>query len=277
MSTTLVTHIETMTTHSRFGLQPTKKIGNGVQLTLCTSIRLHRHRQYTHTITMSAAPFTPKSSQPSPEDVSSGFSRSWLLMTNATMMIAWARTLRVLYRNFDSLSSVDGSSDNVCLGTLSDYTKLALIISFFEVTNAGMGFTRSKAHFVLLFAVIRIGVELLVAPLSACNSWQHMLTVFCWSLGDTVRFGCFVLDQLVPGGTLAKSVRYTIGPLLFPFGAAGEMLMVVAAAADGRPLLYLAAVLWPAGFYPLWKQLLRQRRKHFSKQAQKKEKEIKSV
>jgi hypothetical protein len=225
---------------------------------------------------MSAAPFTPKSSQPAPDDVSSGFARAWLLLTNATMMIAWARTLRVMYRNSDSLV-VAGDSGDVCLGILAEYTKLALIVSFFEVTNAGMGFTRSKAHFVLLFAVIRIGVELLVAPLIPCNSWQHMLTVFCWSLGDTVRFGCFVLDQLVPGGTLAKSVRYTVGPLLFPFGAAGEMLMVVAAAADGRPLLYLAALLWPAGFYPLWKQLLRQRRKHFAKQAQKKEKEIKSV
>jgi hypothetical protein len=224
---------------------------------------------------MSATTASSSSSSFQPEDVTYGFARSWLLMTNATMMIAWARTLRVLYRNFDSI--VDGSSSDVCLGILTDYTKLALIISFFEVTNAGMGFTRSKAHFVLLFAVIRIGVELLVAPLLPCNCWQHMLTVFCWSLGDTVRFGCFVLDHLVPGGTLAKSVRYTVGPLLFPFGAGGEMLMVVAAAANGRPLLYLAAALWPAGFYPLMKQLLRQRRKHFAKQTQKKEKEIKSV
>jgi hypothetical protein len=228
---------------------------------------------------MSAAPFTPKSSQPAPEDVSGGFNRAWLLMTNATMMIAWARALRVMYRNSDSLlaSSADGTSSDVCQGILTDYTKLALIISFFEVTNAGMGFTRSKANFTLLFAVIRIGVELLVAPLIPCNSWQHLLTVFCWSLGDTVRFGCFVLDQLVPGGTLAKSVRYTVGPMLFPFGAGGEMLMVVAAAADGRPLLYLAAALWPVGFYPLWKQLLRQRRKHFAKQLPKKEQEMKSV
>jgi hypothetical protein len=228
---------------------------------------------------MSAAPFTPKSSQPTPEDVSGGFTRSWLLMTNATMMIAWARTLRVIYRNSDTLlaSSVDGTASDACQGILTDYTKLALVISFFEVTNAGMGFTRSKAHFTLLFAVIRIGVELLVAPLIPCNSWQHLLTVFCWSLGDTFRFGCFVLDQLVPGGTLAKSVRYSIGPMLFPFGAAGEMFMVVAAAADGRPLLYLAALLWPVGFYPLWKQLLRQRRKHFAKQLPKKEQEMKSV
>jgi hypothetical protein len=229
---------------------------------------------------MSSAPFTPSSAPPPPDDVSGGFARSWLLMTNATMMIAWARTLRVLYRNWDTLvssSSLDGTTSDVCLGILADYTKLALVVSFFEVTNAGMGFTRSKAHFVLLFAIIRIGVELLVAPLLPCNGWQHMLTVFCWSLGDTVRFACFVLDHLVPGGTLAKSVRYTVGPLLFPFGAAGEMLMVVAAAADGRPLLYLAALLWPAGFYPLWKQLLRQRRKHFAKQLTKKEKEIKSV
>jgi hypothetical protein len=225
---------------------------------------------------MSATTASSSASSPPQNDVSYGFPRAWLLMTNATMMIAWARTLRVLYRNFDSIVDGTGSSD-VCLGILTDYTKLALIISFFEVTNAGMGFTRSKAQFVLLFAVVRMGVELLVAPLLPCNCWQHLLTVFCWSLGDTIRFGCFVLDSLVPGGTLAKSVRYTVGPLLFPFGAGGEMLMVVAAASNGRPLLYLAAALWPAGFYPLMKQLLRQRRKHFAKQTPKKEKEFKSV
>jgi hypothetical protein len=194
-------------------------------------------------------------------------------MTNATMMLAWARTLRVIFRNFHGI--VNNDSD-ICLGILADYTKLALVISFFEVTNAGMGFTRSKAHQVLLFAVIRAGVELLVAPLLPCGGWQHMLTVTCWSLGDTIRFSCFVLDHLVPGGTLAKSVRYTVGPMIFPFGAAGEMLMVVAAAADGRPLMYLAAALWPAGFYPLMKQLLKQRKKHFANK-NKKEKQIKAV
>jgi len=52
--------------------------------------------------------------------------------------------------------------------------------------------------------------------------------------------------------------------LLFSF--TGEMLMVMKLAADGRPLVYLAASMWPAGFYPLIKQLLKQRKKHFSKQ-----------
>jgi hypothetical protein len=207
-----------------------------------------------------------------PEEQSSGFVRSWLLMTNGTIMVGWARTLRVLYRSLDLLRQQHPASP-LCTGRLMDYTKLALMLSFLEVTNAGMGFTRSKPHQVLLFSVVRLGVELLVAPMLPCGGWQHLLTVACWSAGDTIRFGCFVLDSLVPGGSLAKSVRYTVGPLLFPIGAAGEMFMVLAAAADGRPYLYAAAALWPVFFYPLFKQLLKQRKKYFAKH----KKEIKAV
>jgi hypothetical protein len=61
---------------------------------------------------------------------------------------------------------------------------------------------------------------------------------------------------------------------MFPLGTVGEMAMVIRAAMNGRPILYVAAALWPAGFFPLMKQLLRQRRKHF---APKKKMEIKSV
>lgn len=209
---------------------------------------------------MAAAAATP----PSPLPKSGGFGRSWLLLTNATMMIGWARTLRVVFRNYNVLTTVADST--ICVGMLTEFTKLAVILSFLEVGNAGMGFTRSKPHQVLLFAVVRAGVELLVAPMLPCGSWQHLLTVTCWALGDTVRFGCFVVDNLVPGGSLAKSVRYTAGPLLFPIGAGGEMMMVIAAAADGRPYLFAAAALWPIFFYPLMKQLLKQRKKHFAKQ-----------
>jgi hypothetical protein len=41
--------------------------------------------------------------------------------------------------------------------------------------------------------------------------------------------------------------------------------MVLLAAKDGRPGLYVAASLWPLFFYPLMKQLLKQRAKHFKK------------
>jgi hypothetical protein len=154
---------------------------------------------------------------------------------------------------------------------------MATVIGFLELFNAMMGNTRSNPRQVLLFCIIRAGVEHLVAPmLASCSQWQHLLTVFMWSLGDTIRFGCFLLDVLVPGARFAKTVRYNTGPLLFPLGALGEMLMVINLARhSGVRTLYLVAVLWPLGFYPLMKQLLKQRRKFF--QATEKEKSIKSV
>ncbi|KAL3910318.1 MAG: hypothetical protein SGILL_007740, partial [Bacillariaceae sp.] len=75
---------------------------------------------------------------------------------------------------------------------------------------------------------------------------------------------------------VAKTVRFILGPILFPIGAFGEMMMVVAAARDGRPKAYIAAALWPVFFYPMMKQLLKQRRKHFQS-AEPKKKVIKAV
>jgi Protein tyrosine phosphatase-like protein, PTPLA len=175
-------------------------------------------------------------------------------------MYGWAKVLRTFYRHWWALQDV-GSS--VCLLKLTPDVRMATLGGFLELFNAMLGSTRSNPRQVLLFCVVRAGVEYLVAPhLPSCSQWQHLMTVFLWSLGDTIRFGCFFLDSMVPGGNFAKSVRYTVGPVLFPLGALGEMLMVIALAQHtGNKLLYAAAMLWPVGFYPLMKQLLKQRRK----------------
>lgn len=183
-------------------------------------------------------------------------------MSNLTIMIAWAKVLRTFYRQWKPLHDVASA---VCLLQLTPAVRLATVTTFVEFFNALAGLTRSNPRHVLLFCVVRAGVEHLVAPhLPACQQWQHLYTVLLWSLGDTIRFGCFALDALIPGARFAKGVRYTVGPLLFPLGAAGEALMVVKLAQHtGRSYLYLAAALWPLGFFPLMKQLLRQRRKFF--------------
>lgn len=195
-----------------------------------------------------------------------------LVATNLAMFSAWAHVIYVFVTvGLDGLT--DRESDT-CEVRLRPALYLALAISTVELFTCMVGLTRSHPMQVLLFATVRAGVELLVTPLINCNSWQHLFTAFCWSLGDAVRFGCFTLDGLFPGGTMAKSIRYTVGPVVFPLGTFGEMLMVIRAAMEGRPTLFVAAALWPAGFYPLMKQLLNQRRKHF---APKKKPEMKSV
>lgn len=184
-----------------------------------------------------------------------------LVATNATMMFMWARALFVIVSSGWKTLAAD---NDLCEKTLRPAVLSALAVSFLELFTSLIGLTRSNPIQVLLFSTVRAGVEVLVAPLLPCGCWQHLLTVTCWSAGDVVRFGCFALDGLAPQmGSLVKSIRYTVGPILFPFGAGGEMLMVIRAASEGRPAMFIAAALWPAGFYPLMKQLLKQRKKHF--------------
>lgn len=185
-----------------------------------------------------------------------------LVATNTAMMVMWARSLFVIANGWKTLADADSA---ICEETLRPTLLAALAVSFLELFTSLIGLTRSNPTQVLLFSTVRAGVEVLVAPLLPCACWQHLFTATCWSLGDVVRFGCFALDSLSPQfGSFVKATRYTVGPLLFPLGASGEMLMVMRAANDGRPAMYIAAALWPAGFYPLMTQLLRQRRKYFS-------------
>lgn len=185
-----------------------------------------------------------------------------LVATNTAMMVMWARALFVIAMDWRALTDADSA---MCEETLRPKLLAALAVSFLELFSSLIGLTRSNPIQVLLFSTVRAGVEVLVAPLLPCGCWQHLLTAACWSTGDVIRFGCFALDSLSPQfGSFVKAIRYTVGPLLFPLGASGEMLMVIGAANDGRPGMYIAAALWPAGFYPLMTQLLKQRRKYFS-------------
>ena len=201
--------------------------------------------------------------------------QAWLVTTNLITSVAWGRVLLIILQNgWEALA--DKGSD-ACMALLTPALKTALFISFLELFNCVIGLTRSPVPAVLLFSCTRMGVELLTAPLIPCGCWQHLLTVAVWSFGDLIRFGCFTVDSAIPGVRLVKSIRFTVGPILFPIGAlGGEMMMVIRAGSDNsRPLLYGAAALWPVFFYPMMQQLLKQREKHF--QRKDKKMEIKSV
>ncbi|KAG7341764.1 phosphoglyceromutase [Nitzschia inconspicua] len=213
--------------------------------------------------------------------MASSFSKYWMVGSNFLTAAVWFRVLWVIVSNLSSLTGTNGSlsdeeSNNIiCREKLGLATNMALWVSMVEIVNCLLGFTKSPLPAVLLFSCTRMGVEKIVAPLISCSSWQHLITVFSWSLGDTIRFGTFAMNTAYPSLPVTKSIRFMVGPILFPIGAFGEMMMVVAAAQNGRPKAYAAAVLWPIFFYPMMKQLLKQRRKHF--QSTKKQKNIKAV
>lgn len=197
----------------------------------------------------------------------------WLTASNLVTAVAWGRVATIALTT--GLGELANPESTACAETLAPAVKTALVISFVEIFNSIAGFTRSPLAAVLLFSCTRAGVEYLVAPIIPCGSWQHVLTVSMWGLGDLIRFGCLAIHTAFPSIKVAKSIRFTVGPILFPIGASSEMFMVVLAASDNRPMLYLAAALWPIFFYPMMKQLLKQRRKHF--QPKDKTKHIKAV
>ncbi len=180
--------------------------------------------------------------------------QTWIVTTNAAIALGWARVLL--------LFGLDQLDRNAVL--------VALALSCLELLSALLRFTRSNPLQVLLFSSVRLGVEVLVAP--HCSENLHWFTVSCWAIGDTVRFSCFLFDALIES-RLPKAIRYTVGPILFPLGFLGECFMVADVARrqetfSAKAWIYFAASLWPLGFYPLYSQLLRQRRKFFAKTKQ---------
>jgi hypothetical protein len=205
--------------------------------------------------------------------------QSWLVATNVVISASWGRVWgRAFWIIWSNVWSSLESDESACLNILGPPLKFALGVSFLELFNRLVGLTRSPIAAVVLFSCTRMGVELLTAPLIPCGCWQHLVTVAMWSMGDLVRFACFAIDTASPGMFWVKSIRFTVGPMLFPIGAAGEMMMVIRAASDHHNpmILYAAAALWPLFFYPMMQQLLKQRRKHFNSKKENK-KEIKSV
>jgi Protein tyrosine phosphatase-like protein, PTPLA len=208
--------------------------------------------------------------------------RLWLIVTNIFMMLGWARVLsffwREVYANYIGHIKTNDTIASLCHDQFGPLIQEALFRSFLEVLNAATGLTRSKPAQVLLFAVIRWGVESIVAPAISTTcpaAMSHLVTAVCWSLGDTIRFGCFAWDSvMVNGSRTAKYIRYTVGPILFPLGTLGEMWMVLVMAQktyDSGSRLQAVAIfsagvlLWPVGFYFLFTQLLRQRQKFLEK------------
>ena len=207
------------------------------------------------------------------------YCRVWLIGTNACMMLSWMRVLVFLCSFYgNNLQSLLHPSDaanlarTLCNDQFVPMVHLALLVSFIELFNSITGMTRSKPAQVLLFAIVRFGVEHIVgSSISTCPSaLSHVVTVLCWSLGDSIRFGCFFLDSVASDGSRwAKYVRYNVGPILFPLGTLGEMFMVLTMAIDTFRVnklysmaMYIAAlILWPIGFYALFMQLLQQRQK----------------
>eukprot|EP00542_Grammatophora_oceanica_P022184 CAMPEP_0194038462 /NCGR_PEP_ID=MMETSP0009_2-20130614/10701_1 /TAXON_ID=210454 /ORGANISM="Grammatophora oceanica, Strain CCMP 410" /LENGTH=211 /DNA_ID=CAMNT_0038680975 /DNA_START=89 /DNA_END=724 /DNA_ORIENTATION=+ len=203
--------------------------------------------------------------------------RSILVVSNGITCLTWALVVLKVVAVPGYKAFANEGDPTACEESLSPAIQIALAASLLELLSSVTGITRTNPAMVALFTVARSVIELLIAPMIGCAAWQHVCLGLAWGIGDSVRFGCFTLGALFPDKPLIKSIRYSVGPIAFPIGVLFEILMLIRAASDGRPGMYIVALLWPAGFYPLMKQLLKQRRKHFASLAPKKKPEIKQI
>mmetsp|Transcript_2900 Transcript_2900/g.4020 ORF Transcript_2900/g.4020 Transcript_2900/m.4020 type:complete len:210 (-) Transcript_2900:1174-1803(-) len=195
-----------------------------------------------------------------------------ILVTNAIMTFMWIRVLRTLFE----MATRENNAE-FCETNLKPALVNAIVTSFLEGVNAVMGVTKSNPANVIMFVVVRAGVEFLAAPALPCDCMQHLFTAACWGFGEMCRFGCFTVDGIMGGSDTAKSIRYTVGPVAFFCGAFGEWLMVIQVLRTGNPdrsalvtaFIVFCVMAWPIGFVSLFKQLLKQRKKHFKAQANK--------
>mmetsp|Transcript_55261 Transcript_55261/g.134231 ORF Transcript_55261/g.134231 Transcript_55261/m.134231 type:complete len:248 (-) Transcript_55261:453-1196(-) len=239
----------------------------------------------------------------------------WLALCNICVAASWLNVFVLIVTHLSELELTVTATDTTdaaaaeggsfCESQLRPVVFMALMISFVEVVNCLMGFTKSPLPAVLLFSCTRYGVEQFIGSKIPCTCWQHLLTVACWSLGDAIRFSSLAIVTLASSTStstagenttdsnsstsnfsdkisyVAKSIRFTVGPILFPIGASGEMFMVIlagSATTTSNTLWYYgAAALWPVFFYPMMVQLLKQRRRHFSSGTKPKKKQIKKV
>jgi hypothetical protein len=191
-----------------------------------------------------------------------------LSLSNALVAFTWFRVLFVIVRN---IFLSDAVKTTTCEILIRPRVITALWISCLELLQILLGLTSSKFNQVLLFSSVRLFVEMYISNLIPCNCWQHMCTITCWSVGEVVRFSCFSLDSLFTGfkkqkevtPRIFKTIRYEVSGILFPIGAVMELVMVIRSAMDTSRLeLYVAALLWPIGFIPLMRRLLKQRANH---------------
>lgn len=191
-----------------------------------------------------------------------------LVLGNALMTMGWARVLVELV----SLVAFSFDEDS-CRKQLYPTVVRALSLSTIELFHCMVGLTRTKSIFVMLFLVVRGGVEYFAGPdgihdFLSCLHWTHIYTITCWSLGEFIRFGCFTVAEMSKS-SLPKSVRYVAGPIAFTLGALGEMLMLKRLADHPNTLphynfwILVLICMWPFGFAILMKQLLKQKKKHF--------------
>ena len=200
-----------------------------------------------------------------------------LFFSNALMAYMWFRVLWILLTTFvlSPTSSSVATTRTICETKIHSHVIHALWISFMEIVQILFGWTSSKIHQVFLFAMVRFLVESYFSILVSCTCWQHLATITCWSVGEVIRFTCFTFDSFftlqshnnpkkkTSPLTIFKTIRYQVSCVLFPIGATCELLLVLhIAMTTSRIEYYVLSCLWPMGFLPLMRRLLKQRANH---------------
>ena len=198
-----------------------------------------------------------------PQPTSRGWA-AWLVVSNLGLAATWFYAGSV---------AVSGECD---ADALLRAASVAILVTTLEFFHALLGITRSGPGNVALFTVARAIIGVVIGARLPCHP-AFVATVLAWSCGEIVRFTCFSLTALTTlsaswdrfAAARLRAVRYNAGPVFFSIGTCGEIVMLVLAATSSTSgstwWTWALVVGWPAGFFILMRQLLKQRRKHLRK------------
>lgn len=150
----------------------------------------------------------------------------YLVLYNAFQLLGWAAIL---------LKTAQGIIAGASYSQLYDSVELELQIfqtaAILEVIHAMVGFVRSPVGTTLMQVFSRVSVVWLILykVIASRDSVGVPMLLVAWSITEVVRYSFYALSLMNSVPKLLVWMRYTFFIVLYPMGALGEVLTIIAA------------------------------------------------
>ncbi|XP_074602474.1 very-long-chain (3R)-3-hydroxyacyl-CoA dehydratase hpo-8-like [Brevipalpus obovatus] len=162
--------------------------------------------------------------QPKQTPISTILLRLYLVHYNIMQLVGW---LLILYKF--SIHAYKGLQPHTLWHDVRTPLLIFQTLQALDVFNSLVKFTKTSPIFSFLQVFAKIMVIWCVTiPLEgqAKHSWGIPLVTGAWSIGETIRYLYYLLKDAGISPHWLTWLRYTMFPPLYPFGIAGEMLLL---------------------------------------------------